>query len=311
MEKPDKVCVVDSAYTLFLYLVIFNESINTTMFITADGIPRKILSLLPHHIEFPTFRGSKFPLLRRLIYCFYFLLFKKSKYKGLDKNGVYGQDHLFFSFVFMRKGFILLEDGLGNYIHTAKRKASFIRKLLLRGDEWGYSRNVQSIYLTNLAPVPEGIIKKVITVNIQEAWSNIDKKNKIKILDVFNLDESIAFEQVDVMVMTQPFSEDNVISEREKIEIYEQIISNYDGVVVIKPHPREKTNYKDHFSVPVLDGTIPVQLMLMFNRPGKIVTCFSSISTNDFNIPVDIYGTGICKKLETKYGIFESNINAF
>lgn len=301
--------MIDSAYTLFLYLVIFNKSIDNTLFVTADGIPKKIVSLLPHHIEFPTFRKSRFPLLRRLLYCFYFIIFKKYKYKGLDVNGIYGQDHLFFSFVFMKKGFSLLEDGLGNYIDHAKNRTSIIKNLLLRGEEWGYSKKVDKIYLTNLATVPERLAGKVININIQEAWGKIDKTNQTKILNVFNLDKSISLDRIDVMLMTQPFSEDRVISEHEKIEIYRKIIRNYKGVIAIKPHPREKTDYKSYFSLPVMDGTVPIQFMLLFNRPSKIVTCFSSISENDYNIPVDIYGTGMCDKLQLKYGFFESNIN--
>jgi len=105
--------------------------------------------------------------------------------------------------------------------------------------------------------------------------------------------------------LTQPLSEDGTLSEKEKIEIYSEILSNYDlKDVVIKVHPREKLNYRNIFpKVEILDEYFPVELFKIFNiEPEKVITIFSSAV---FGIAkrenIDFYGTEINEKILKKF----------
>ena len=111
------------------------------------------------------------------------------------------------------------------------------------------------------------------------------------------------------LLLTQPLSEDGTLSEKEKIEIYSEILSNYDlKDVVIKVHPREKLNYRNIFpEVEILDEYFPVELFKIFNiEPEKVITIFSSAV---FGIAkrenIDFYGTEINEKILKKFGSME------
>ena len=108
------------------------------------------------------------------------------------------------------------------------------------------------------------------------------------------------------LLLTQPLSEDGTLSEKEKIEIYSEILSNYDlKDIVIKVHPREKLNYRNIFpEVEILDEYFPVELFKIFNiEPEKVITIFSSAV---FGIAkrenIDFYGTEINEKILKKFG---------
>lgn len=74
-----------------------------------------------------------------------------------------------------------------------------------------------------------------------------------------------------VVLMTQPMSEDGIMSEEEKLYIYQNILTLYKpDEVVIKGHPREKTCYTDHFkNVPQIKNGIPMELLTALLRSNN------------------------------------------
>lgn len=308
MKKTNNVCVVDSVYTLFIYLILMPNEIKSTLFILSDGIPESVKNKLPCKINFPAFKDRKFERIYRLVYCFYFSLFHKKVLKSIQGKNVYGQDHLFYSHLFVTDGFVLLEDGLGNYQSNKKSSLSAkVRKFLAGNEEWGYSDKVKKIYLTGLSNVPMELQKKVEFVDLRNLWLACAEDKKSYIKNIYSFGDYSSNEECDVLLLTQPFSEDTVISENEKINLYKKILGNYSGKVAIKPHPREKTDYSKHFDCYVFEKTFPVQLLLYVLSPKKIATCFSSISSEHFKIPVETYGTSINEKLKKRYGDIEGN----
>ncbi|MDT9426944.1 glycosyltransferase family 52 protein [Escherichia coli] len=89
----------------------------------------------------------------------------------------------------------------------------------------------------------------------------------------------------DVMILTQPLSEDGFISENEKIRLYDEIIKEYnDKKIVIRQHPRELTDYSLYFKdVKVNKVKAPVELVVL-NSP-MIKTAVTLFSGGIFNIP--------------------------
>ena len=107
-------------------------------------------------------------------------------------------------------------------------------------------------------------------------------------------------------MFTQPFSEDKILTEKEKVELYKDIIANYDVTkLLIKSHPREKTNYRKEFpKITVIDQRIPSELLLFTKAEfSRVITVFStSISIFLKSSEVDFYGTEVHPKLLKYYG---------
>ena len=106
----------------------------------------------------------------------------------------------------------------------------------------------------------------------------------------------------------QPLSEDELLLETEKIEIYKKIIIKYsEENIVIKPHPRETTNYKNIFpKIEIIFENFPSEFLDLYDiKFEKIITLFSTAALNlargNFKNLI-FYGTRVHPKLLEKWG---------
>ncbi len=80
-----------------------------------------------------------------------------------------------------------------------------------------------------------------------------------------------------VLILTEPLC---TLDVREKI--FRDIIDMYkdDGVIVIKPHPRDTLDYRTLFKdYPIIDGTVPMEMLNFFPvRFSKVVAVFTELS---------------------------------
>lgn len=266
--------------------------------------------------------------------------YKKWKYnkkllnylKNIDS--LYLQDHNTYSQFFLNnfKGkMYLLEDGTLNYnekilLNELKRKIkkirinNFFRRVVIekRKDEYrrfGLSNKIEKIYLTGLLPIPELIKDKVEIIKINEMWKRLSQKDKESILSIFSLDlnKIQRFNLIDnkVLLLTQPLSEDNIITEEEKIKIYREIIKKQNNKnIYIKIHPREKTNYKEifkEFNIRIIEKNFPIELLLFLNiNFDKVITLFSTGALNfKGKAEVEFIGTEKYPKLYERFGKIE------
>lgn len=266
--------------------------------------------------------------------------YKKWKYnkkllnylKNIDS--LYLQDHYTYSQFFLNnfKGkMYLLEDGTLNYnekilLNELKRKIkkirinNFFRRVVIekRKDEYrrfGLSNKIEKIYLTGLLPIPELIKDKVEIIKINEMWKRLSQKDKESILSIFSLDlnKIQRFNLIDnkVLLLTQPLSEDNIITEEEKIKIYREIIKKQNNKnIYIKIHPREKTNYKEifkEFNIRIIEKNFPIELLLFLNiNFDKVITLFSTGALNfKGKAEVEFIGTEKYPKLYERFGKIE------
>lgn len=255
--------------------------------------------------------------------------------KKLDEiEEIYLQDHITYSQFFLNnfiRKIYLLEEGILNYndnilknefekkiekvriFHNIKK--SIIEKIKKDYKRFGLSEKIEKIYLTGLLPIPNLIKDKVEIININELWNNLSQKGKKEILDVFNIEiEKIQiFDKDDKknLLLTQPLSEDKIITEKEKIEIYREIIEKQNvRKIYIKAHPREKTNYKEvfkNFNIEVIENTFPIELFLLLNiKFDKVITLFSTGALNfKGKAEVEFIGTEKYPKLYERFGKIE------
>lgn len=217
-----------------------------------------------------------------------------------------------------------LEDGCGNYVTKAHVENStlkqliyfyleriiyffFFKKRMLKENE-KLKKRINKYYATEMAPKNLEYEEKIERINLKELWQKKNEEEKKEILDIFNIREDI-LEKISskkVILFTQPLSEDGIIEEKEKIELYKKIITKYnEKELVIKKHPREKTKYEEIFKeCLVIKETFPSEILSFIGfEPEKAVTIFSSaVFGIGKNIKIDFYGTEIHEKLYNKFG---------
>ena len=217
-----------------------------------------------------------------------------------------------------------IEDGCGNYVTKAHVENStlkqliyfyleriiyffFFKKRMLKENE-KLKKRINKYYATEMAPKNLEYEEKVERINLKELWQNKSEEEQKEILDIFNVREDI-LEKISskkIILFTQPLSEDGIIEEAEKIELYKKIITKYnEEELVIKKHPREKTKYEIIFKKSlIIKETFPSEILSFIGfKPEKAVTIFSSaVFGVGENIKIDFYGTEIHEKLYNKFG---------
>lgn len=230
------------------------------------------------------------------------------------------QDHLKYSPFFLGnfKKLFLLEDGMENYTdfyQKASKKIKYSLKNKLLGGtfkiekyKYGTSEKIRKIYLTGLDKVPEEIENKVEIINLKKIWNNLKKEEKEKLLDIFLLkNENIkVLKNKKIILVTQPISEDSSLLEEEKINIYKKIIEKYDeNEILIKPHPRETTDYKKYFTnIDILEKNIPMEMIsFLIDNLEEVITLFSTAVFEFKNISkINFLGTEFDEKLSKYFG---------
>lgn len=279
-KEYTNVLIEDSCYSLLLYLLIVDEHCaDCTFFFFDQKIPEVVAQRLPNakRIVFPD------SLLGKIITVWKLRIVKWIKYPFLQTAAIYGQDdHLMTAALLGRRKMTVIEDGVMNYTlqkhRTLKKMKSVVFGRLMRGDICGRSSSVEKIYLTNIGNIPHEVENKIELIDVQELWNRSSTGKKKLILHVFGVSESDIdqFANVESILFTQPLSEDHIINESTKIELYKKILDKKS--VVIKPHPRELTDYKKLFpDAIVLNKTVPVELLSLIGN--NIKDCYTIFST--------------------------------
>lgn len=124
---------------------------------------------------------------------------------------------------------------------------------------------------------------KVETIDFFTLWRNKSINDQEAILDVLDVEAS-QFNAIDndfCILFTQPWSESSDYPESKKINGYRTLVEKLgiaEDKLVIKPHPRETTDYSGHFprSV-VLKPSFPSELMPILNvHVDKVVSLNST-----------------------------------
>lgn len=134
---------------------------------------------------------------------------------------VYGADHITGSKFFLKRyNFLLIEDGTTNY--NTKSYVRSLKNKLFSIPAYGMYKNVSKIYLTKNENIPECIKHKVEIIDIQREWNKKTDHEKREILELLNVnnDNIEKLNDKPYILYTQPLSEDNILSENEKIELY-------------------------------------------------------------------------------------------
>lgn len=305
-----KIAIISNLKILLIFLLLNSEKPEEIFWIFDDKIEIRNKTIKSFKVER---NKGLFDLVKKSIKYYFYFKILSIKY-NLKNLIVYGCDHIIGAKFFLKRNkFILLEDGTQNYEKNTYKRS--LKNRLFSIPVFGVYKNVEKIYLTGLAPIPEEIKDKVEIINLKELWNKKSKVEKEEILSIFGFNNEIInnLKGKNKILYTQPLSEDGVISEEEKIELYRQIIKNYDEKeLIIKKHPREKTDYKTIFDkVEVLNQSFPAELFdLLDIKFKKAITIFSTAALLDKEIEIDFYGTEIHPKLVKKFGRIDNIIKS-
>ncbi len=308
-----EICHVGTFYSLLIYLLLPGKKMENTFFFLGDTMN---LKNRPKNSFIVKSKKLRFPF--TILYYDIFLKFKLhhivKKYK-LSTDIVYGQDHLPGSSYFLRYKFYLIEDGLGNYSSIVREIKRYNRKYILNKilgrTKWlGLEKNVKKIYLTGMSNIFKGIEEKVEIINLKNLWNNKREEEKQEILNLvgINPEDRIKIEKAENILITQPISEDDVVTEKEKIDLYRKIVTEFgEENLLIKPHPRELTDYKKIFpKATVIGKDFPFEIISILNIEIKnLITLFSTSifsMVNNENINIVFYGTKVNQKLVDRFG---------
>jgi hypothetical protein len=169
----------------------------------------------------------------------------------------------------LRSKFILLEDGEAIYTQFKRYHYKEIAKKLLGfGTHDSKFRIATEIWCQNPDRLPLANRRNLPTKKICPfAWTTKSREFISRAygipFDYGRLSDSCGSNRT-ILILTQPWSEDQIVSEITKIQYYKTIAQAYEdnAQIVIKPHPRESTQYRQHFPFAIiLPNQFPVEVL--------------------------------------------------
>lgn len=301
-----KIAIISNFRMLFIFFLL-NGSKTDNVFFVLDKQSNLSKNLRASNFIEVDRGTSSFKIFINVIYYYIYFRFFLKKI-DLKKTVAFGADHITGAKFFLKRcPFYLIEDGTENY--NLKNYVRSIKNRLFSIPSFGMYKTVKEVYFTskNISGLPKLIQERAIFINLKEIWYKKSEDEKNNILSFFNFDANNLkkLSSKKYILFTQPLSEDGILTEDEKIEIYRAIVEKYYiDDLVIKPHPREKTDYETVFkNVYVFKDNVPSEILdIVGVKFERVITLFSTAAFQYDKDIVDFYGTEVHPKLYKKFG---------
>lgn len=189
--------------------------------------------------------------------------------------------------------YFLVEDGAANYRKLkwqdmAKNKVKSIIGLY---PPMGRSPRINKILVQEPERLPKDIRHKGMRLPLQELILNAKESDKAIILGkVFpdvSRNISLGVSRHKVLLLTQPLSEDGLMSEDEKISLYSRVLQRYPhSDIYLKPHPRERTDYQVVFGgqITIIPRELPLEILSWYDNVNfDVVITWNSSAINNIS----------------------------
>lgn len=306
--------MVETVYTLFLYLILVGESVfNHTFFFCSDALSEFVRCKLPHYYCF------KLPRCRwkRWIFRIWLYYTVPLRFPFIKRSNIYGGDnYLFSSGIASSHDLILLEDGLSNYsLIPANRLLYKLRRILMGQIAaegcGGVSPTVKKIMLTGLLPIPKQIQDKTEIISVIDRWNGLSPSYRARILGLFNcsteeLEEISSYQNI---LFTQPMVEDGLITLEDELNLYRTLLVDCDqSKLLIKVHPRDTLDFSKYFpEAKVWHSLLPMELVSLLGiRFQEVYTVFSTAALSlPYKTHIHFMGTSVHSNLLRMRGLIE------
>ncbi|NBJ92530.1 hypothetical protein [Parablautia muri] len=241
---------------------------------------------------------------------FYDICYMIAAYARQKDIPIYGHDHMLLSRSFFENTITVIEDGDANYDF---KHAVTYHNILDNGNTYypfGFDKNVSKVFLTGLMDVPKELETKAERIVPSALWKLKSEAEKRMISNIFSFPYCEILNLVqngkNIIFLTEAYAYvngDNVISVEKQIELYKEILSNYDSDrIFIKPHPSDNADYATLMpEYKVISKQFPMQMLKWTGIEFKKIillwgtTCMH-VFANDFNVDVH-------KDILYRYGI--------
>ncbi len=164
------------------------------------------------------------------------------------------------------------EEGAMCYATPQDKKwKKTIKRIIGIREDFYKDEKLKKIHVQKPELFPKEYLNKIEVLNLGLYANRLKPEKKDIILKAFLKDKEIGLinqmcEDNLISLFTQPLSEDGYINEKQKIYLYKTILEYLLklGKVVVKLHPRDKTQYDFGNNVIVLEGSYPSELLLLF-----------------------------------------------
>jgi hypothetical protein len=318
-NKITRVCIVDTVYTLMVYLFYSNEEeLAHTFYFFGNSVVKSIRQKFPNHYYFDWSKRNKNILWR--FFCFKILGF--FRWPFLRKAKIMGHDHLIYSpYIIGKRDYTYIEDSPKIFSIQSNSKEYKRRDIYWSTMNWfkkqcmrffigsivyqsiANNKQCKELILTEDDNATWTVGKEIHIMPLDLVWGGMTSRKKDHITDIYDLSD-IAIKPLKEkthIILTQQFSTDGYISEQEQVKLYKDIIEKYTpDCLVLKPHPRDKIDYRKYFpDVYIFDKIVPMQLLTLLGiRFKKAITVFStSINSFPYEIEKEWIGSSIHPKL--------------
>ncbi len=290
----ERIIVINTIYLLLQYIVFDREWQSRDYLILSKRIPINVLNSF-HSLVNKTYIYETSRIRFRAGTNILFKEFKRHREMLKIVNQyeqVYGNiDHLFKSLpapkqVQMDDGVLiheLLKHGSDFRFHSYRSKVTQILHYML-----GLRREFDVANKKYLLPDHKSYLKfkdqyDIEFYNLAKLWMNKSPLEKKLVFDIFDFNEKILndIKKRKSILFTQPLSEDFLCDEQEKIAFYQKLINDEIedlNDLVIKPHPVDRTDYKQVFpNALIISSKFPSELLTLTGITfNKSITLFSS-----------------------------------
>lgn len=187
----------------------------------------------------------------------------------------------------------LIEHGEINYINIntspyyERSFYGFFKSKVLKNNYVGESDFFDYVYLGEMRRCPVGLAKKAKPLCLDRLGKKLNQQEIVTVNRIFYFDEFHLGKRnyLPNLLLTQPFSELSMMSESDKVRLYQKAIAGLDGRIVIKPHPKETTDYSLYFpEAEIITGNFPIELFSVNQIAfDKVLTVNSSGAKNTRN----------------------------
>lgn len=215
-------------------------------------------------------------------------------------------DYSAISHYFMMKKYPinLIEDGMDIYITYRENWRIYLNYLFRFPRRFALSKYIKNVWVLYPEKLPKVLKDKAIHYNIKNYKKNMDDLFIKKMINIYIPNEKDTIDKIVYemrtkkifLLLTQSYSEFGHMTEEKKIDIYKKTIKKYakqDHYIVIKAHPKERTNYNQVFpEYTILPGAIPMEILADFFPSIDIAISINSTAILNLNCKENIMING-------------------
>lgn len=141
----------------------------------------------------------------------------------------------------------MIEDGGNNYRAPISRWKAFMKKYVRNipmGE--GLDAEIKEIHVQHVDRLHPRIRHKGKTLELNAMRDSLSAQQRSEIVHTFMHGKDVnILSGNNLLLITQPWSEEHVMSETGKVEVYNRMLKKYTGShsIFLKAHPRDLTNY--------------------------------------------------------------------